>query len=136
MKEITEEPMKISWTRGVEFVIAVRGHRFMVDQPKEEGGDDNGITPVEMFAASLGACVGYFAVRFCQRHALPAAGLSVTMTWDHAEDPHRVGALNAEVSLPAGFPGAMKDRLQKVVEACTIHQSLTHPPKIAVRLKE
>lgn len=136
MKEIEEASMKISWTRGVQLEVGVRGHRLTVDQPKEEGGDDQGITPVEMFAASLGACVGYFAVRFCQRHALPVAGLSVSMTWDYAEAPHRIGALNAELSLPVGFPSEMKDRLQKVVEGCTVHHSLTHPPEISLRLRE
>ena len=136
MKKTEEESMKISWSRGVQLEIEVRGHHLTVDQPKEEGGDDCGITPVEMFSASLGACVGYFAVRFCQRHAFTTAGLAVKMTWNDAEAPHRIGALNVEVSLPIGFPPEMKDRLQKVVEGCTIHNSLTHPPQVTVDLKE
>jgi uncharacterized OsmC-like protein len=133
--ETPKESMTISWTSGVQQTVAVRGHRLIVDQPKEEGGDDQGITPVEMFVASLGACIGYFAARFCRRHNLPTAGLAVKMTWNYAEQPHRVGSLNAEVSLPADFPAEMKNRLQKVVEGCTIHHSLTHSPQIAVKLQ-
>ncbi|NKE70013.1 OsmC family protein [Candidatus Manganitrophus noduliformans] len=134
--ETQKESMTISWTAGVQLAVEVRGHRLIVDQPKEEGGDDQGITPVEMFIASLGACIGYFAVRFCRRHKLPTEGLAVHTTWDDAEQPHRVGTIRARVDLPKGFPAAMKDRLQKVVEGCTIHNSLTHPPQIAVRLME
>ncbi|TAK09258.1 MAG: OsmC family peroxiredoxin [Candidatus Manganitrophaceae bacterium] len=131
-----QESMTISWTAGVQMAVEVRGHRLIVDQPKEDGGDDQGITPVEMFVASLGACIGYFAVRFCQRRNLPTAGLAVKVAWDYAEQPHRVGSLTVQVSLPPGFPAEMQERLQKVVEGCTIHQSLTHSPPIAIALKE
>lgn len=133
--EAQQESMMISWTAGVQLAAEVRGHRLIIDQPKEEGGEDQGITPVEMFVASLGACIGYFAVRFCQRHNLPTAGLAVTMRWAYAEQPHRVGSLTVEVSLPVYFPSEMTARLQKVVEGCTIHHSLTHPPRIAIALK-
>jgi|SRR5581483_5996381 len=135
MQNSERESMKISWSRGVRLEAAVRGHRLVVDQPKEEGGEDNGITPVEMFAASLGACIGYYAVRFCQRHQLPEAGLSVNLSWDYAEQPHRIGTIDVQVALPKGFPEPLKDRIQKVIEGCTVHNSLTHPPRIAVVLQ-
>lgn len=134
MQNVQLESMKISWSRGVQMEVAVRNHRLIVDQPKEEGGDDQGITPVEMFAASLGSCIGYYAARFCQRHQLSEAGLFVNLSWDYAEQPHRIGKINVQVDLPKGFPAEMKDRIQKVVEGCTVHNSLTHPPQIAVVL--
>lgn len=136
MKELQKESITIDWRSGVQLAGAVRGHRLIIDQPKEEGGDDQGITPVEMFIASLGACIGYFAVRFCQRHNLPTEGLGVAVSWDYAEQPHRIGTISTRVNLPEGFPAAMKDRLQKVVEGCTIHNSLTHLPQIEVLLQE
>lgn len=135
-KETEKESMKITWTAGVQLAVAVRGHRLIVDQPKEKGGGDQGITPVEMFIASLGACVGYFAVRFCQRHKLPTAGLAVHTIWEYAEQPARIGTIRIRVDLPIGFPSEMRERLQKVVEGCTIHNSLTHPPQIAVSIQE
>jgi uncharacterized OsmC-like protein len=106
----------------------------MVDQPAEEDGQDQGVTPVEMLVASLGSCIGYFAVRFCQRHNIPTTGLKISMEWDYAERPHRVGAIMAYLSFPVKLESAIKSRLQKVLEGCTVHQSLTHPPKITVNL--
>lgn len=136
MNDLQKESMRISWVSGVRQTATIRGHQLIIDQPKEDGGDDQGVTPVELFVASLGACIGYFAVRFCQRHQLSASGLAVQMVWDYDEEPHRVGALTAQVSLPIGFPSALKERLQKVVEGCTIHHSLTHPPKVDIALKQ
>lgn len=37
--------------------------------------------------------------------------------------------------LPARLDSEMRRRLQRVLESCTIHQSLAHPPKISVELR-
>src|SRR6266540_5083244 len=55
---------------GDAFEIEVRGHHLTVDQPVDAGGADLGPTPTELFAASLAACVGFYAVRFLRRHGL------------------------------------------------------------------
>jgi uncharacterized OsmC-like protein len=92
-----------------------------LDQPRDEGGTDEGMTPVECLAVSLGSCVAYFAARFAQRHALPIQDLRVTTGWDYAEQPHRVGNFDVQVSLGGTLDAAMRDRLQRVAEACTVH---------------
>lgn len=37
--------------------------------------------------------------------------------------------------LPARLGSEMKNRLQRVLEGCTVHQSLVHPPAISVELR-
>lgn len=133
---VQKESISIRPAGGVALRVEARHHALIVDQPEEEEGADRGITPVEMFVGSLGACVGYFALRFCRRHQLPVEGLNVFVEWEYAEQPHRVGAILVRVDLPGGFPSEMRERLQKVVEGCTIHHSLTRPPQITVRLGE
>ncbi|MEW6324866.1 MAG: OsmC family protein [Nitrospirota bacterium] len=128
------ETMTIAWIKGVQLAVEARGHRLLVDQPAEEGGDDRGMTPIELLVASLGACIGYFAVRFCQRHRLPTDGLRVAMGWDYAEQPHRVGSITANVSLPVELEPAVRERLQHVLEGCTVHKTLEITPKISVHI--
>ena len=41
---------------AVQFEISARGHRLYCDQPVENGGFDEGMTPPELMLASLGAC--------------------------------------------------------------------------------
>lgn len=132
--ETKKETMTISWVGGVQLSAEIRNHRVLVDQPVEEGGQDQGITPVEMFVASLGTCIGYFAVRFCQRHKIPTAGLKIGMEWAYAEQPHRIGTIIAHVDLPGKLDPAMRDRLRKVLEGCTVHNSITITPKISIQL--
>jgi len=132
--ETHKESMEISWIKGVQLDVKVRGHRILTDQPLEEGGTDEGMTPVEMLVASLGACIGYFAVRFFHRHKLETPGLRVAMEWGYAEQPHRIGSLTAHVHLPVKLDAGTRDRLQKVLAGCTVHNSIQIAPKIDVRL--
>jgi putative redox protein len=133
--ETRKESLTVSWIRGVQLEVKVRNHRLLLDQPVKEGGRDEGMTPVEIFLGSLGGCIGYFAVKFCQRHTIPTMGLKIAVEWDYAERPHRVGSITVHVDLPARLDSEMKNRLQRVLESCTIHQSLAHPPKISVELR-
>lgn len=124
----------VTWSGGVRFDAEVRGHRMTLDQPRDEGGADEGMTPMECLAVSLGSCVAFFAARFAQRHALPMQDLQVTTAWDYAEQPHRVGRFDVRVAFRGALDAAMRDRLQRVVEGCTVHHTLTHPPQIRVAL--
>ncbi len=139
---MVEEPVKtekesvlIFAREGVELDVQARRHHLVVDQPVEEGGKDRGMTPTELFAGSLGACIAYFAVRFCQRHHQSTDGLRVSMEWDYKEQPHRIGSIRAQVDLPKGWNPDLNDRFHKVLEGCTIHQSLKFEPDIAITLQ-
>jgi len=131
-----EDAIKVAWLGGLRLQAEARGHRIVVDQPQEDGGEDKGMTPVELFVASLGTCIGFYAVRFCQRHGLSSEGLQVRMSWDYAEQPHRIGVMSAKVDLREKLDTAMKDRLQKVLEGCTVQNSISMSPKISVQIGE
>ena len=134
MESENEESLDVSWVGGVSLQAAARKHRIVVDQPEDDGGKDQGMTPVELFVASLGTCIGYYAVRFCQRHDISTQGLKVQMKWSYAEQPHRIGRMSAEVHLPAKLSADLRERLQKVVEGCTVHHSITISPEISVEI--
>lgn len=128
------ESITIEWAGGLAVTGRVRGHLVTADQPREEGGEDRGVTPVEMFIVSLGACVGYFALRFFARHGRSPEGLRIAVDWSMGERPRRVGAIGLRVTLPGAWTEAERTRLQAVLEACTVHNSITHPPEIAITL--
>jgi uncharacterized OsmC-like protein len=79
--------------------------------------------------------VAYFAPAR-PRHALPIQDLRVTTGWNYAEQPHRVGRVDVQVAFRGELEAAMRERLRRVAEACTVHQTLAHPPEIRVTLLE
>ena len=112
------------------FTIGIRGHELLVDQPDT---GDAAPTPTELFVAGLASCVGFYAGRFCQRHGIDPAGLTVACDWSFAQDkPARVGKVDLRVGLPEGFPSEKLDRLQAVMEHCTVHNSIVRAPEVTI----
>jgi len=52
---------------GVQFEIKARQHRIACDQPAENGGFDEGMTPPELLLASLGSCAGFYAAQYLKK---------------------------------------------------------------------
>jgi uncharacterized OsmC-like protein len=54
----------------VQFEIKARQHTIVSDQPPENGGYDEGMTPPELMLASLGSCAGFYAAAYLKKHNL------------------------------------------------------------------
>jgi uncharacterized OsmC-like protein len=106
----------------------------VTDQPVEDGGQNAGMSPVELFVGSLASCVGYFVGRYCDRHQIPTKGLSVEAEWTMAEQPHRVGQVTLAIHLPHRVTAEQSERLLKVAHGCTVHQSIAVPAGVAIKL--
>ena len=128
--------MTVQHLGGDRFAIGVRGHTVMVDQPVSDGGWDSAPTPTELFVAGLVSCVAFYARRYLARHALPAAGLTVTADYTLGSRPARVTDIRIGIALPADFPAERRDALLAVASHCTVHNSLADPPRIAIALAE
>jgi uncharacterized OsmC-like protein len=127
------ELMDVRFVSGEAYEVAVRGHRLMVDQPVDAGGEDNAPTPTELFVASLATCVAFYAGRYLTRHGFNRNGLGVSVGFDMADDrPARVAAVRLTVRVPADLPAERMPGLQAVVSHCTVHNSLTTPPDVTI----
>lgn len=119
---------------GTRYDITCGQHRVVTDQPVEDGGQDAGMSPVELFVGSVASCVAYFVGGFCARHNISREGLSIEAEWAIAENPHRVGRIEVIIHLPHRIPAELKERLVKVAHGCTVHQSLTVAPNVTIAL--
>lgn len=117
---------------GDRFGITVRGHRITVDQPGSDGGTDTGPTPTELLVASLASCVAFYGQRFLVRHGV-GRGLYVDAQWEMASSPPRVSCISISVEAP-GLPVELEGRFLKVIEHCTVHNTLSSPPKVLIGL--
>lgn len=119
---------------GYRFDISSRGHTLITDQPTTDGGEDAGMTPVELFVASLSSCVGYFVARYCARHAISSKGLRIEADWSYAEQPHRIGSVQVRLHVPAALTVQQREGLIKVAQGCTVHQTLHIAPAVDIKL--
>lgn len=119
---------------GDKFEIAVRGHRFTVDQPEAMGGEDTAPTPTELFVASLASCSAFYARRYLSRHDLPIEGLRVETSYEMGTRPSRVTSFDVKVHLPAGVPEDRHKALLAMIDHCTVHSTLVHEPEVTITL--
>lgn len=126
--------LTVSYHGGMRHDIVSGKHRVVTDQPAEDGGQDAGMSPVELFVGSVASCVGYFVGRFCERHDISREGLAVDAEWEMAEGPHRVERITLAIRLPHRLSADMKERLLKVAQGCTVHQSFSHAPEVVIHL--
>jgi uncharacterized OsmC-like protein len=114
---------------NVKFEASTRGHRVICDQPPDNGGSDQGMTPPEFLLASLGTCAGFYAAQYLKARNLPADGLQVTVRGDKLLQPARVGQFRIEVFVP-GLDAHHEAGILRAVKACLIHNTLLHAPAI------
>jgi putative redox protein len=127
--------MDVRFVAGESYEVAVRGHRVLVDQPADAGGQDDAPTPTELFVASLASCVAFYAGRYLTRHGYARDGLGVSVSFTMAADsPARVTGIQLTVRVPADLPTERWPALRAVVSHCTVHNSLTTPPQVAIEL--
>jgi uncharacterized OsmC-like protein len=131
MLEVTVEHLG-----AVQFEIKARGQSIVSDQPAENGGFDEGMTPPELMLASLGSCVGFYAVDYLKRQKLAVQGTKVRVTAEKAKNPARLDQFKIEVDVPAGLTDEQVKGVEEAVHRCLIHNTLTHPPAIALEIKK
>lgn len=120
---------------SVQFEIKTRGHSVISDQPAENGGFDEGMTPPELLLASLGSCAGFYAADYLKRRKLATEGTKVRVTADKVKNPARLDNFKIEVEVAQGLSEEHVQGVTEAVHRCLIHNTLTHPPAIALEIK-
>jgi uncharacterized OsmC-like protein len=120
---------------AVQFQIKARQHQIACDQPTENGGFDEGMTPPELFLASLGACAGFYAAQYLKKHKLAQEGTVVRVTAEKAKDPARLDNFRIQIDSPEALSDTHRAGMEEAVHHCLIHNTLLHPPKISIDVK-
>ena len=120
---------------GVQFEIKARQHTIVCDQPPENGGFDEGMTPPELLLASLGSCAGFYAAMYLKKHKLSTEGTRVHVTAEKAKAPARLEDFRITVEVPTEFSADQKRGIEEAVHQCLIHNTLLNPPQISLEIQ-
>jgi putative redox protein len=120
---------------AVQFEIKARQHTLICDQPVENRGYDEGMTPPELLLASLGSCAAYYAVDYLNRNKLSSEGTKVRVTAEKVKGPSRLDEFKVEVDVHGELNDEHLKGVEDAVHRCLIHNTLLHPPQIEVEIK-
>lgn len=120
----------------LQFEVKARKHTVYCDQPEDNGGYDEGMTPPELLLASVGACAGHYGVQYLKICNLPCEGLQVRVTAEKALHPARLSEIGIEVTYPLELSSKDREGLLNAVHKCLIHNTLLNPPRIRVEFSK
>ena len=122
--------VRVEHLGALQFEIKVREHTIVSDQPRENGGFDEGMTPPELLLASLGSCAAYYAADYLRRNQLATEGTRVQVVAQKAKNPARVDDFRIELEVPVELSEEHQKGVEDAVHRCLIHNTLLHPPRI------
>ncbi|MGA8160249.1 MAG: OsmC family protein [Acidobacteriaceae bacterium] len=117
---------------AVQFEIRARAHTIVSDQPAENHGFDEGMTPPELLLASLGSCAAYYAAEYLRQKGLATEGTRVIVHAEKLLNPARLDNFRIEVELPLACEERDRAGVDRAVHRCLIHNTLLQPPTIEI----
>ncbi len=120
---------------AVQFEIRARHHVISCDQPQENGGFDEGMTPPELLLASLGSCAAYYAAEYLSKTKLATEGTRVRVSAEKAKHPARMDNFQISIDSPVSLTGQQRSDMEAAVHKCLIHNTLLNPPAIRIEIR-
>jgi putative redox protein len=121
------------YLENTKFEVAARTHKIICDQPLDNGGSDEGMSPPEFLLASLATCAAYYAAQYLKIRKLPAEDLTVRVSAEKAVQPARLASFRIEV-FASGLDEHHEAGILRAVKACLIHNTLLGEPRIEIMI--
>ena len=116
--------IEISFPGGTAVDARVNGRVVHTDQTE--------VAPFDLFLASIAACAGFYALRFCQQRDIDTAELGVTLT--PLRGDKRLESLRIELRLPPAFPEKYRQAIVRAVDQCAVKKAILDPPRFEIAL--
>jgi putative redox protein len=119
--------MKASAQRSERMTFAhrvrIREHELVLDEPIEDGGDDEGPSPLELLAASLAGCTAITIEMYAKRKRWDIGPVEVDC---HYELPARGAPTHFELVLRLSHACTAEqvERLKAIATRCPVHRVL------------
>jgi len=103
--------------------VTIREHELTADEPKDQGGEDDGPSPQELLAASLASCTAITMEMYAQRKGWDVGDMSVDVNYEPAQrgSPTRFEMV---IRMPKELPEEQRQRLMQIAAKCPVHRTL------------
>ena len=112
-------------TEKMRHIVAVRDHRFPVDELATVGGDDLGPAPHDLYDTSLAACKALTVLWYANRKQIPVEDIEVTVERDDADERKGIYRLRTTLAVSGPLTDAQREDLLNVAGKCPVHRLMT-----------
>jgi putative redox protein len=112
-------------SRKMKHTATVRQHTIVLDELANNGGEDLGVTPHDLYDSALGACKALTVLWYAQRKQIPVEDIEVSVERDDADERKGVYRLRTTLSLGGTLSDAQRQELLTVAGKCPVHKLMT-----------
>ena len=109
---------------GYTHRVLVRQHELTVDEPLEDGGDDEGPSPLELLAASLASCTAITMELYAKRKGWELDLVEVECQYTLPADRGSPTHFELVIRLPDELTPEQIERLRVIATKCPVHRTL------------
>lgn len=143
---MAKKTVVVESTLNEKFVIEsdIRGHRIIIDQPTNAGGNDTGPTPLELLFASLAGCIGSIGRIVAMQKRIELRGLRIKVEGSLDTDgllgkpiDGRIGfeGITVSVDVDADMSAEEKEAfIHEVDRRCPVSENLMNATPVNVKL--
>lgn len=116
--------MQVRARRGegrLQHVIEIGEHVLLTDVPRQQGGDESGLEPHDILAASLAACTALTVTLYAQRKGMDLQDIDVRI--EHGEEDG-VYRLRSSIRYIGNLSAEERERLTQIAKRCPVHRTL------------
>ncbi len=140
MPNTTRKPLmaELTWKQSLRSEAKMRDHIVTIDSSRDEGGDDLGPAPTELFLAALGGCIMINISRIAKKMRIDLKNVKMEISGvkEHNEHPSSFTELHVNIALDTNTSDHA--RLEKLVrlaeENCTVSNTLRNAVAPIVRM--
>ncbi len=137
---MTQVLVKTAGSEKFQQQITAGNHSFVVDIPKDKGGEESGPDPHELLLGSLGACTSITLQMYAKRKGWDLKNVSVKLTEEEIDDPQEQGKkltkITRDIHVDGNLTQEQIDALRTVADKCPIHKILSGPKQIATLINQ
>lgn len=123
MDELIKAGARRAGSTTYTHTVNVRNHQLTIDEPREEGGADEGPSPQELLAMSLASCTAITIEMYANRKDWDIGQVEVQCEYTPAER----GAptlFELTLRLPNGLSDEQVEKLRVIAAKCPVHRTL------------
>lgn len=114
--------------------VSVRNHSFIIDEPKELGGQDLGATPSEHLCAALASCTAITLSMYLQRKNWKVENIEVQVK-KNVEENTQLNAFKVNINISGELDEQQQKRVLNVAHKCPVHKLLANGNAIKISLE-
>lgn len=105
--------------------VTVGRHTLTADASLQEGGDDAGPSPHELYDAALGACKAITVMWYARKKGIPVDDVNTLVTRDDSGERAGIYKLTATLQIRGALSDAQLQELEAVAKKCPVHKLMT-----------